>query len=69
MGWDGFMEVMTGEARAAPRTSSHLLSVGVAAIVVIEVDEDAELCPDAAQPRQEGARALGAEGQHVSSAA
>jgi hypothetical protein len=69
MGWDGFMEIMTGEARAAPGTGSVLLGVGVAAIVVIEVDDDAERHPDAAQPGQEGARALGAKGQHAGSVA
>jgi hypothetical protein len=57
MGWDGFMEIITGEARAAPGTASVLLGISVAAIVVIEVDDDAEL-PDAAHPGQEGARAL-----------
>jgi hypothetical protein len=65
----GFIEIITGEARAAPGTSSDLLSVGVAAIVLIEVDDDAERRPDAAQPGQEGARALGAEGQHANSVA
>jgi hypothetical protein len=69
MGSDGFMEIMTGEACAAPGTSSDLLDVGVAAIVLIEVDDDAERRPDAAQPGQEGACALGAKGQHASSVA
>ena len=58
MVWDGFMEIMTDEARAAPGTCSVLLSsVGVAAIVVIGVHDDAER-PDAAHLGQEGARAL-----------
>jgi hypothetical protein len=69
MGWDGFMEIMTGEARAAPGTGSDLLGVGVVAIVLIEVEDDAKRLPDAAQPGQEGARALGARGQHESSVA
>jgi hypothetical protein len=52
------MEIMTGEARPAPGTGSVLLSsVGVAAIVLIEVDDDAKR-PDAAHLGQEGARAL-----------
>jgi hypothetical protein len=69
MGWVGFMEIVTGEARAAPGTGSVLLSsVGVAAIVLIGVHDDAKR-PDAAHPGQEGARALYAKGQHAGSVA
>ncbi len=57
---------MVCEARAARGADSHLLGVGSAALVVIEVDDETE-GPNVAHLRPEGVGTFRASGQHAGS--
>lgn len=52
------------EARAALRADKDPLGVGVALLLVVEVDDEAQR-PEFAHLRPEGMYALGARGQHA----
>ena len=66
-GKPGAIRGVAGEPRAAIRADPYLLGVGAAALVVVEVDHEAER-PMAAHLRPEGVGASGARGQHQDSA-
>jgi hypothetical protein len=58
---------VAGEPRAAIRADPYLLGVSAAALIVVNVDYEAER-PVAAHLRPEGVRAFGARGQHQDTA-